>query len=136
MGTPIIYKVNSNDISFSLDNIELSFKHNKNIIDEYVLNNSSKYKSNYDNYEKIRKILDSVIDYYNFENKILNDLKNEQDSNDSSNAYLVSKNWIDKWKKFSNYENIKLNYLLSNLNNKQNIMNDLIYYVEKNKINY
>ena len=45
--TPIIYKVNSNDISFSLDNIELSFSHNKNIIDEYSLNNSYKYKSKY-----------------------------------------------------------------------------------------
>ena len=129
----IIYKVNSKDITFSLDNIELSFKHNKNIIEEYALKYSYSYKSNY---EKIRKILNSIIDYYDFENKILNDLKNKQAYNVTTYEYLVSKKWIDKWKIFSNYENIKVNYLQNNLNDKENIMNNLIYYFEKNKINY
>jgi len=130
--SPIIYQVNRNDITFTLDNIEFSFIHNKNIINKYILKNSSNYQSNY---EEIKKILDSTIYYYNFEKKILNYLKNKQDSNDSSNVYLVSKNWINKWKIFSDYENIKYNYLQNNLNNKEDILNDLIYYVENNKIN-
>ena len=131
---PIKYKVNINDITFSLDNKELSFKHNKNIIDKNSLNYSDSYKSNY---EKITKIVDSIIKYYNFENKILNDLKNKQDSKATTTyGYLISKIWIDKWKKISNYENIKTNYLQNNKNNKEDIMNDLIYYLEKNKINY
>ena len=58
--SPIIYKVNSYDITFSLDNIKLSFSHNKNIIDKYTLNNSYNYESNY---EKIKKIFDSVINF-------------------------------------------------------------------------
>jgi len=131
--SPFIYKVNRNDITFSLDNIKLSFKHNKNIIDKNSLNYSFSFKSNYEN---ITKIFDSVIKYYNFEKQILKDLKNKNNSNIINFKYLVSKNWIDNWIKFSNYENIKSNYLLKNLINKENIINDLIYYLEKNKINY
>ena len=68
--SPFIYKVNRNDITFSLDNIKLSFKHNKNIIDKNSLNYSFSFKSNYEN---ITKIFDSVIKYYNFEKQILKD---------------------------------------------------------------
>ena len=132
--SPIIYKVNSYDITFSLDKIKLSFRHNKNIIDKNTLNISYSYESNY---KKITKIVDSVIKYYNFENKIMKDLKNINAFNINTYGYLISKNWIDKWKKLSNYENIKTNYLQKNLkNNKEDILNDLIYYLEKNKINY
>ena len=54
--SPIQYKVNSNDITFSLDNQSLSFKHNKNIIDKNAFKNSKNFtnKSIYEsNYEKI-----------------------------------------------------------------------------------
>ena len=133
--SPIRFIINSYYITFYLDNIELSFKHNKNIIDKNSLDYSS--SSNYSsNYEKITKICDSVIKYYNLEKKILNDLENKKDSNATTYEYLVSKNWIDKWKNFSNYENIKCNYLQKNLNNKEDIMNDFIYYLEKNNTNY
>ena len=115
---PIIYKVNFYDINFNLDNEYLSFRHNKNIIDKIVLNNSYNYNSNY---EKIEKICESIFLYYNFENKIVNDLKNKQSYNNTTYEYLVSKNWIDKWKIFSNYENIKINYFQNNLNNKEHI---------------
>jgi len=128
--SPILYKVNDNDITFSLDNIELSFSHNKNIIDKKSLNSSSDYKSNY---EKITKIYDSIVNYYTFENSFLKSLENKQYSNDTTNDYLVSNEWIDKWKKLSNYENIKTNFLQNNLNNKTNIMNNLINYLEQNK---
>jgi len=131
--SPVLYEVNRNDITFYLDTELLSFNHNKNIIDKSTLNYGSNFKYNYN---KITQIFDSIIDYFNFENIILNNLKNKQNSNAATYEYLVNKNWIDKWKKCSNYENIKTNYLQNNLNNKENIMNDLIYYVEKNKINY
>ena len=133
--SPILYKINKYYLTFNLDNIELSFSHNKNIIDKNSLDYSC--SSNYSsNYEKITKILDSVFKYYDFENKILNDLKNKKNTNVRTYEYLVSKNWIDKWKKFSNYENIKTYYLQNNLDNKENIMNDFIFYLEKNNINY
>ena len=130
--SPITYKVNSIDITFNLDDIELSFSHNKNIID-YIGYKNNYYKSFY---EQIKKIYDSVVIYYNFEKEILNDLKNKQYSNTTTYEYLISKNWIDKWKLFSNYENIKKIYLDNNINLEYDIMNYLIYYFENNKINY
>ena len=129
--SPINYQVNINDITFYLNNKYLSFSHNQNIIEE------SKYKDNYyNNYKQIAEIFNSTTYYYNFENKILNDLKNKQDCRDATIIFLVNKNWIDKWKKISNYEKIKTKYLKNNLNNKNDIMNDLIYYLEKNKFDY
>ena len=86
-----------------MDNETLYFNHNKNIIDKDTLNYGSNYKSNY---EKITKLSDSIIYYYNFENKILNDLKNKQKSNDTTYTYLISKIWIDKWKNFSKYKKL------------------------------
>jgi len=130
--SPIIYKVNRYDIIFNLDNKEFSFNHNKNIIDKDTLNNYNEYKSYY---EKITNIFDSIIKYYNFENKILNDLKKIKKSNNVTYQYLLSKIWIDKWKKCSNYEYIKDKYLQKDLYNKEDVMNDLIYYLEENKIN-
>ena len=135
----IDFKVNSKDITFSLDNKELSFKHNKNIIDKYAFKNSSNYRnqSTYEsNYEKIKKICESVIQYYNFENEILDNLKNKQCNNVKSDEFLVSKEWIDKWKKYSNYDNIKSKYSQNIINKKGDILIDLIYYLEQNKFNY
>jgi len=135
----IIYKVNSKDITFSLDNKELSFKHNKNIIDKNAFKNSSNYsnQSIYEsNYEKIKKICESVINYYNFENEIQDDLTNKQNYTITSSEFLVSKEWIDKWKKYSNYDDIKTKYLQNNINKKEDILIVLIYYLEQEKINF
>ena len=131
--SPIVYRINDNDITFKINNKELSFSHNKNIIDKKSLNSSSDYISNYEN---ITKIYDSIINYYNFENTILKSLSYKHYPNDTTNEYLLSNEWIDKWKKLSNYEYIKTKYLQYNLNNKENIMNNLILYLENNKLNY
>ena len=122
--SPIIYTINKNELIIYLDDQVLSFKHHNNIIDINALNSRLKYKNNYG---QIKNISDAILSYYVFENEISNNLKNINSSFDN-NAYLVSKNWIDKWKKYSNYEILK--------NNLQNLMNYLIYYFEKNKFNY
>ena len=63
-------------------------------------------------------------------------LKNINNNISSFNViYLVSKIWIDKWKKYSNYEEIKNDYLQRNLEQHE-IMNNLIYYKEKHNFNY
>ena len=128
--SPITYKVNNNDITFNLDKIELSFNHNENIIDKTSLISSSNYKSDF---EKITKVYDSIICYDKFENKILKALKNKKYIDDKSNGFLLSNEWINKWKKITNYENIKSDYLQNNLSIKKNIMNILIYHLEQNK---
>jgi len=107
----IIYKININDISFNLDNTELSFKKNNNIIDITTLN----CKCNC-NYHQIKKIKNDILNYYNFEKSISHNLKNKIFSIEPS--YLVDIRWINMWKLFTNYENIK--------NSQQDIMNKLI----------
>ena len=131
--SPIIYQVNSNDITFTLpDKNTLSFSHNKNIIDE----NSYQGTEYRNNYKIITNIYENIINYYDFENKILNDIKNKECSKDTTYAFLINKNLIDKWKKISYYEYIKEHYLQKNRNNKNDIINALIYYLEKNEIEY
>ena len=91
----------------------------------------NKDKNDSSNYDQITNIYNSIIYYYNFERKILNDLKNKQSSKDIEFAFLISKNWIDKWKEITCYENIKNHYIQKNINNKNDIINGLIYYLEK-----
>ena len=66
----------------------------------------------------------------------MNDLKYKKNSNDNAFVILIRQNWIDNWESISIYEYIKTKYLKKNLNNKDDIMNDLIYYFEKNGIKY
>ena len=66
--------------------------------------------------------------------KFLNELKNNH--NFSINLdYLISKAWIDNWKKYTNYDKIKEYYLEKN-EAEHEIINKLIYYKEKYNYNY
>ena len=52
---------------------------------------------------------------------------------------LINKIWFDKWLNYSNYEEIKNNYLEkkeNNENNEKEIIDELIYHLEKNNIKY
>ena len=120
---PIMYTIYKNDLFFSFGDSYLSFKPYKNIIDLKTINSQS---INNNNFEQIKQINDVIIIYSNFEYKISNLLKNNNTS--IHEGYLVSKIWIDNWKKLSNYEEIK--------NSQKNMMNYLIFYFEKNKANY
>ena len=95
-----IYKYSINDTNIKFFNI--TFKRNNNVIDEdsYIFGN-----------EKIINLVDSLIEYYNFE-KTFND-ENNKDLNYISNqskdgkGYLVDISWIEEWKKFCKYEVFK-----------------------------
>ena len=107
------------------------FKHNKNIIESYsflTTNNNIIYKSYF---KKIERVYDSIISYFTFS---LNCLK---ENSPSGCGYLVTKNWIDGWQKYTNYKIIKEKYLKKNgeMDNstKNNIINYLIDYFEDNK---
>ena len=132
---PILYKIKSNNIYFKLeDNKKLKFKRhgsNKNIIDK----STYKYENDKPNINEFKSIYKDIIEYYNFEKKISNNLHNYK-KECLEYGYLVTKNWIDKWKKYSNYDNIKNKYLENNEENKHSIINNLINYHAKNKYNY
>ena len=127
----IEYKIYNNDIIFTLkDKKELKFTQsnkNKNIIDK---SNASSYRNQSD-FNELEKIYSDIINYYNFENRFIGYL-NEQKKEKVGQAYLVTKEWFDNWKNYSDYDTIKEN-LNKNENDKHNILNLLIYHKEKKK---
>ena len=126
---PILYYIKSNKISFETeDKIKICFKQKDNIIDisSFISENSS-------NIDEFKNILNDIKKYYNFEEKFIKDLlKEEKDSQKMD--YLVCKNWLEKWKRYSYYEEIKKNFLKNNNSlNDEMIINELIYLKETNK---
>ena len=51
-------------------------------------------------------------------------------------GFLVDKIWVDRWKKYSNYDFIKDNYLLKNFNDENIIKKSIINYLNNNNLNY
>ena len=100
----------------------------KNIVDKTSINYYSY------NLKEFNKIYDDINTYYNFEKKFLKELKKNQNSSINLD-YLISKTWIDNWKKYTNYDKIKENYLEKNETSHE-IINKLIYYKEKYNYNY
>ena len=65
---------------------------------------------------------------------MINELKNNNKK--SGHGHLVTKKWIDEWKKYTNYESIKDKYFFQNNNIAKNIYSiykEIIDYKEKNK---
>ena len=124
----INYKITNNTISFILDNNqELRFDcsgNNKNIIDKTT------YKPTIDsNFKDIQTIYNDILNYYKFEKQFLNNIKNPKNNNEPKlKGFLVTQEWLDKWKLYSNYEDIKNNYLNKDKINK----NEIIYKIIKN----
>ena len=133
----IIYQINKNKIKFILDdNQELNFFNNNNNminLDLLYSNNIEIYKKNYSTF--IFNTYQKIIDYYEYEKKFKKYL---EDSSGSGilNGYLVDLNWFNRWKKFQDYEYIKIKYLEKNI--KSNITKNYIIifqqYNENNKI--
>ena len=130
---PILYKHQSNNLIFKLDdNITLSFiqsNNSKNIIDKSSIN--FRYDSNF---IEVKTIYKDIIKYYQFEKKFLNDLNSQNKI--TKDDYLVSKKWFDKWIKYTNYEYFKQYFLKYKKINEYDLINKLIYHIEKEKFNY
>ena len=79
-------------------------------------------------------IYNSILKYFDYENYMINELKNNNKK--SGHGHLVTKKWIDEWKKYTNYESIKDKYFFQNNNIAKNIYSiykEIIDYKEKNK---
>ena len=136
---PINYEFGINKLIIKLDNkknLDFSYFPNKDniiIISKSKFLNDNKY--DYSNYNKINKIYNQIKLYYEFEKDFLEDLSKPKNDNCNikKTAYLVNKNWLDKWMTYSHYVSLK-NYSFKK--NKQNIINKIIFFLEQDKFNY
>ena len=130
--SPIDYSKNIAHIFIKfIDGRDLKFSnYNKdNILDinSYYKSDNNNYISNYDEIEKIYK---NIIIYDNYEKNFSNDLKNS--SKKSCYGYFVDNSWLNEWNNYSNYYNIKNNFLKTKID-KKIIIDNIIFHREKYK---
>ena len=82
---------------------------------------------------EIDKICEDIEKKKKLKKKSTDDLKCS--SKNDCYGYLVKKEWFDDWIKYTNYEEIKKNFLDNN-SNKNSIKNKIIYFKEKEKNKY
>jgi len=114
------------------DKKQLIFNNNKkdNILEE------SKLKSKADNnFDKIKKILQNIKTYNDFEIKVEKGLKSTKTTKVNGKGYLIEKDWIDNWKKEIDYDNIKNDYLIPKKSDKET-RDKIIYIFEEKKLKY
>ena len=138
---PIEYKIDNNTLI-------ISFKEEKKLIFSYQKNNIiniynyKKDDSNYDSsFKEINKINKDINEYYKFEKEFRESLNNKKTSFSldyhKKEGYLINKEWIDTWKRYTNYDEIKNKYLKKNIKiEEKDLLNDIIYYQEKIKFKY
>ena len=119
-GSPIMFKNNKNNIIEQSSN---AYKNNLNSVSSY---------RNYGNNWII--IYQDVKNYFENENYITEKLRMEGDF--AFQGYLVNKNWVDKWKKYSYYDIIKENILLKNINDEYTIKTFIINEQVKSNLYY
>ena len=129
---PIVFCIINRQICFTLaDKKQFKFNFNDSkrfIIDKSCFLNINDYFNKYKyNYNIIEKTYNSIIKYYNFENDFSIKLKKNKNYLEAEKYYLISKNWLDKWKSFSNYEIIKSIFLDKKEIDAYNIKNYIIY---------
>ena len=90
------------------------------IKNDYGINNPS-IRSEYDNIinKKVDKIYNDIRNYYITERNIINIVNNKLNQTQIYHGFLVEEKWIDIWKKYSNYNFIKMNYLERNISDEK-----------------
>ena len=126
------YQINSNNLIIFLNEIEriVFINNNTNIIN---INSCLKI------YSIIEIICNSIIEYYKFEKSLTKELNDSNlRNNNIKEGYLVDENWLDNWKKYIDYNNIKNLFL-----NKEEITEDIdkikenvCSYLDFNKIKF
>ena len=108
----IKYKISSEKITLYTENgLKIKFKNNKdNIISKKSLLIAPKVI--YNNKKKLDKVCNDLINYYENGKKVEEILNDKNNKGEEYKGLLVDMDWIDKWKKYSNYDFIKSKYLL------------------------
>ena len=116
----------------------IRFKNNDNIIEKSEADNNTKSSNSINEWQKYEKNWEKIYrdtkNYFINENDISEQLKTGQ--NKMIQGFLVDKEWIDKWKKYSYYERIKENIYLKNINNEIEIKKFIINEMKNSYLNY
>ena len=118
---PMIFKNGFNNIinkSTYLENIE-----NNN-------NNSQNNGTNTPN-QYLNDIYNDIINYYNSENDIIQKTKSARQ--EEFQGYLIDNTWVEEWKKFSDYNNIKRLFSLSGSTNESKIKEHIQKHIGNDK---
>ena len=86
--------------------------------------------------KKVNKIYNDIKNYLFNERNIINILNNQFSQKQIYQSFLVDEKWVDKWKKYSNYEYIKKHYLEKNINDEKMIKNIINQNLVNNNLNY
>ena len=96
-----------------------NISNNFTVIKNNIVNNNSLATSEFNNNniinQKVNKIYNDIKNYFFNEKNIINILNNNYNQKHICQGFLVDEKWVDKWKKYSNYEYIKMHYLESNI---------------------
>ena len=132
-----------NQISYSVQDriLNLFINNNKSLelTHRYFKLNEFSYDMTDPTYKDISNILDSMWNFFNFEQKMNNQFN--RNIGNKGKGFLVKKTWLDEWKMFSNYDYFKDKYFFQVENNrffpdvKKSIYKEIIEYREiyKNK---
>ena len=125
---PFIYEIRNRQIIFTLDG-KMTFIFNFNDSKKFIIEKSTFAKIiNFDScYDIIIKIYNAIINYYKFEKDFSNKLNQDENYIEKEKYYLISKNWLDKWKYNFNYEIIK-DIIDRKKIDEHNIKNLIIYF--------
>ena len=114
------YKIIDNELTIKYGDIKYKFLNQRNniiegrlyqgVVDANRLNNSTIVLN--DSSKQFDQILKDNQNYYDNEMNVINNLNTiEEGTKILYTGYLVDKDWVDKWKKYSFYEKFKDNYL-------------------------
>ena len=130
----IEYSITSENIKIILKNgKELNFKNNKD--NNIKKEKSTNYLTNNEDFKKIaEKIYKDIINYFKSTTEFSEKINNKNKEIKKYEGFLVNKEWVDKWKKYSKYNKIKENYLKDDDKNK--IIEKIKKEHKKSKFNY
>ena len=101
--------------------LKFNNKGKNNIIEESMIKNNPN-----NNFEDIKKTLQSIKKYYDFESTVENQLKSKSESKNKEKGYLLEKTWVDDWKEKIQYDKIKNDFIISKKSDKETL-DELIY---------
>ena len=117
--SPLMYEFDYPEMTIHLSEKDISFSCiNNNILNQYSIISIEG--------DKLMNIAKSIIEFHKFENEIVSNLKDKKEDIKKYSGYFISKNWVDNWKSYINYDRL-------NFDEKEN---DLIYKIMKQVNNY
>ena len=127
--SPLMYLVDYPEIT-----IYLNKKKEKEIIAPFsCINNNILNQKSLISFggDKIMNIAKSIIEFHKFESEIEFNLKNKNKDIKKNSGYFISKNWVDNWKNYIDYDRINFNEKENDLIIK--IINQVNKYLKENK---